>query len=78
MTIFLFIVSFLLTVLIGLVGFIGHGFSKRIEIVFAEFKKFQTKEICQIYRDGQTKELKKTNNDLNGLGRKVEKIEKKI
>jgi hypothetical protein len=66
----------LLTVLIALVGFIGHGFSKRIEIVFAEFKKYQTKEICQIYREGQRTERKKTQTDLNKLGQKVDNIKK--
>lgn len=76
----LFILSFLLAVLIALLAFIGNGFNKRIdatqkrfEIVFEEFTKYRTNEICNIYRDIDKARHEKQDRDLNKLGAKVDK-----
>ncbi len=76
--ILLFVLSFLLTVLIGLTAFIGNGFNKRIDkvdkkfgVVFAEFKEYQSKEICEIHRNGIDEKTEKNADDINKVGKKL-------
>ena len=75
-TIFLFIISFLLTIVIGLVAFIGSGINKRFEAVFETFKEYRTEKVCKILRQVDEERNHKRDEDVNNLGKKVGKIEK--
>ncbi len=70
----------LILILIALVGFIGRGYNKRIdrvdkkfEVVFAEFKAYQTKEICEIHRNGIGEKIDENAHDINNVGKKLSK-----
>jgi len=55
-------------IIVALVGFIGKGIEKRIDILFEELKKYQTKEVCRLISG-------KNERDINGIGKKIEKHE---
>jgi len=55
-------------IIVALVGFIGKGIEKRIDILFDELKKYQTEKMCQVLH-------KKSERDINGIGKKLEKHE---
>jgi len=68
----------LILILIALVGVIGKGFNKRFdkvdqkfEVVFSEFKDYQTKEICEIHRTGIENKVKENACDINKVGKKL-------
>lgn len=86
-TIFLFVISFLLTIVIGLVGFIGVGMSRKFELgqkrtdekfetVFKEFKEYRTEKVCQILMAAEEKVREKNERDINKIGGKVGRLEK--
>ncbi len=86
-TIFLFIISFLLMIVISLVGFIGVGMGRKFELgqkrtdikfetVFRELKEYRTEKVCKILMDVEEKARVKNEQDINNVGGKVGKLEK--
>ena len=75
-TVFLFIISFLLTIVIALVAFIGNGINKRFESVFETFKGYQTEKVCNILRESDKEREREMATDINNLGNKVREIGK--
>ncbi len=78
LTIALFIISFLLTALLALLGFFGVGINRRFDVVFKELEKYQLEKVCTALMTTKKEQIKKVGDDVNKLGEKVENIKRKV